>query len=1427
MTQLVSLPSRPSPTRILTSAIEWTSSLSFTASDVVYGDRVRLFGFNYNTELNLTNAGTLWADNEYLATIDNIGEVVNSGLIVSYGTTVQARALMFNSSQQSFDNSGIILAYATTQRAWSIINYASIAYNNSGTIAAHSDEAVATALNRQNGGIVNNAATGRILAEGNGAIALYQGRGVFDLPGRELPVDIANAGEIRAVSTGGTASVAIQVVELSHLQNSGLVAGDYAFVGGRVDRAFVENLAGGRMLGAVDLGRGADRISNFGSIVGDVFAGEGNDLVDTRAGSLTGAIVLDRGNDRFEGSAGADGVSGGRENDSLSGNAGADLLLGGRGDDLLVGGAGNDGLYGEFGNDVLETLGGDVVDAGAGNDRVVAADLAFARIDGGAGFDMLSLPGDRTLDLAAALTGGRLAGIERLLLGGGGVAVRAGDAAALAGGSLQIAGSGRVTLVGAWSAAGTVVIDGEGWRRFQLGAEVVLVAGSTEAVIADAAPAGAGLDGIASGQAAALPGGPLLALTESVSRGSVAVDGNLVIEADEQWVSSLGAMQFSVDGSGVTLTNQGALHSTGTTLARSVVLGNFAGLVNRGSIITESNGGSAPISTISFPMSNGEINIRFRNFADAGSVVSGSTARVINSGSIRATTGTGVAAGVQTYGLTLDNSGVIEAVSNQYIAAGVYAVNGGTMQNSGSILASGLRSIGLGVSSHALVLDNSGIIRATGAAAAAGGASVALSFNWFSGTSIIRNSGTIEGEWSIHSSDTVNRGNIVLLNDGVVRGTIATTDNGNWAIEGSDDIIVNNGLIEGRIILGTGNDVYRGTLGRHSDYVGGDAGNDRLFGSDDSETIAGGAGDDVLLGGGSSDQLSGGDGRDRYVYTRWSDSTLAAPDWLRDFIPDFDMIDLTALGPLTVTTSYEPNEGVTTINIAGSGREMRIFVMGPVRTSNFLTATGTRLDGSEGDDILFAGHAGKQLFGGAGADTLVGGDGADWLDGGSGVSDFEGGRGDDTFVSASASDVLFEQRDGGTDMVISSAGFTLPDWIENLMLTGGASYGTGNPLNNVIIGNAGGNVLDGRGGNDTLAGGDGNDFYIVDSSADIIIEAADGGSDEVDSGISFYLYAGLETLKLNGSASFGVGNALDNQITGTDRDNLLLGGSGDDSVYASNGIDQLFGEDGNDRLFGEGGIDYLVGGTGNDTLDGDVDADALYGGEGDDLLLAQSPLFFDPIGGGYRQRNERDFVTDILVGGDGNDTLNGASGLGDYDLLNGGGGNDLYFVDTPADLTFEAAGEGSDTVIADIRGAGYYLYPHVENLSLAGHTPFGVGNDLANLIVGSGNANWLLGGAGDDTLVGGGGGDVLFGEAGADVFLLRRGLAVAPDVIGDFTPGVDRLDLVGLGVADMAGLGAQLVENNGTTAINFGGGYFVVLNGVARAELSAGDFIFG
>ena len=487
-----------------------------------------------------------------------------------------------------------------------------------------------------------------------------------------------------------------------------------------------------------------------------------------------------------------------------------------------------------------------------------------------------------------------------------------------------------------------------------------------------------------------------------------------------------------------------------------------------------------------------------------------------------------------------------------------------------------------------------------------------------------------------------------------------------------------------------------------------------------------------------------------------------------------------------------------------------------------------------GPDTLGAGNGNDYLLGYDGDDSLSGGAGNDTLDGGTGIDTLAGGTGDDTCVIDSGVDFVIENSGEGIDTIQVASTFlpssyALPANVENLTLLGSADkIGIGNNgLAHLMIGNSGNNVLDSAGGDDTLIGGLGNDSlyggagadllyggagddtFTVDGQADLVFENPGEGTDTVIASASFYLYAGIEKLVLASGAGdiFGSANELDNTLTGNEGVNLLLGWDGADTISGGTGNDILYGVNDPDVLYGEDGIDVLVGGGGNDTLDGGTQADLLAGEDGDDLLTGGT-----------------DFATDILIGGAGNDTLDGASANGDYDLMDGSAGDDTYRVDTPDDLTFEAEDGGRDAVIANISGAGYYLYPNVENITLIGQTPYGVGNDLNNVLTGSEQANWLLGGGGDDTINGKGGYDVLFGQDGADTFVFERG--TGGDVIGDFTPGTDKLQLAGIGYTNVTEVKAHMVEAGGVSAIDLGAGDFVVLHNVTIASLSEGDLIF-
>ena len=108
--------------------------------------------------------------------------------------------------------------------------------------------------------------------------------------------------------------------------------------------------------------------------------------------------------------------------------------------------------------------------------------------------------------------------------------------------------------------------------------------------------------------------------------------------------------------------------------------------------------------------------------------------------------------------------------------------------------------------------------------------------------------------------------------------------------------------------------------------------------------------------------------------------------------------------------------------------------------SNAISGTG-----NSGDNSITGNNASNMIDGESGNDTLDGGTGTDTL---------IGGLGDDTYVT-DGDDTIAEDASAGTDTVQSSVTYTLASTLENLTLTGSAAInGTGNSINNTIIGNS-------------------------------------------------------------------------------------------------------------------------------------------------------------------------------------------------------------------------------------------------------------------------------------------------------------------------------------------------------------------------------------
>jgi Ca2+-binding RTX toxin-like protein len=144
-----------------------------------------------------------------------------------------------------------------------------------------------------------------------------------------------------------------------------------------------------------------------------------------------------------------------------------------------------------------------------------------------------------------------------------------------------------------------------------------------------------------------------------------------------------------------------------------------------------------------------------------------------------------------------------------------------------------------------------------------------------------------------------------------------------------------------------------------------------------------------------------------------------------------------------------------------------------------------------------------------------------------------GTAGNDTFTVRTLGAWLEETATGGVDSAVSYVDFRLSDNVENLSLKGAqAVYGTGNALDNKIVGTEFDNRLAGLDGNDTLRGLAGND-------------------------------------RLNGGAG-------SDRLEGNEGDDVLMGGKGVDTLYGGTGADTFRFAAGDSGLGDKGPEDLIA-----------------------------------------------------------------------------------------------------------------------------------------------------------------------------------------------------------------------------------------------------------
>ncbi len=1245
---------------------------------------------------------------------------------------------------------------------------------------------------------------------------------------------------------------------------SGLAAQDVLFGGNGND-----TLSGGSGIDTLDGGVGIDTADYSASTAAVTVTVNGAGLGGDAQGDTLIAMENILGsafNDSLTGDSLANALYGGALNDTLIGGLGADTLDGGTGIDtvsyatslagvtITIGGAAGTGgdaagdlltaveiiigsglndaltgdvnanaLYGGVGNDTLIGLGGaDTLDGGTGTDTVsYAASAAGVTITvGGAA----GTGGDAAGDLLTAV---------EILIGSGLADALTGDATA----NSLFGGVGNDTLIGL---AGADTLDGG------TGTDTVSYAASAAGVtITIGGAAGTG------GDAA----GDVLTTVESIIGSGLndALTGDLNANSLFGGVGSDtligGAGSDTLDGGTGTDVVDYAASAAGVTIA----IGGAAGV-----------GGDAA----------GDLLTTVENIVGSG--LNDALTGDVNANGLYGGVGNDTLAGLGGAD-TLDGGAGMDTVSYAASAAGVTLTLGGAAGVGGdaagdvltaieAVIGSGQNDVLTGDTNANGLYGGGGsdtIIGGAGADTLDGGTGTdLLSYaTATSGITVSLASGT--GTIGDASGDVVTGFENVLgsgLND-VLTGD--ATANALYGGTGSDTL--NGGALGDTLDGGTGDSDAVSYAGSTVEVVidlslgtatGGDAAGDvltgfeNIIGSTLNDTLVGDIGANVLTGGEGSDVLDGDDGLDTADYGFAAAAVHVSLDQSIGFAGEAYLDTL-----------------INIENLAGSGFNDTLQGDG---LANVLSGAGgdDSLDGDAGDDTL---------YGGTGDDSLYSGIGTDHLD---------GGAGNDTYFVASTTAVITESASAGTDSVQASVTYTLADNVENLTLTGGANLdATGNTLNNLLTGNSalggtlsergdntlngmagddtlmggGGNdSLNGGAGNDSMVGGTGNDTFVVDAATDVVVEAASEGTDLVRSFVAWTLGVGQDNLTLIGTASInGIGNELENTMTGNTGANSLSGLAGDDA---------LSGGDGNDTLDGGTGADTLTGGLGDDLFIVDDSGERVVesaGGGNDQVessisyilasnvesLILTGSLGIDGTGNtgdntitGNNAANvlEDGFGNDTLFGGGGNDTLNGGTGT---DSLVGGIGDDTYVVDLATDIIVEGLTAGTDTVQTIV---AWTLGAHLENLTLTGSSGItGTGNALANVIVGNARGNLMTGLDGNDTLDGGAGADTLDGGIGADsmtggddndTFIVDDAGDVVVEIfeggtdtvlsVATFTLGAEVENLTLTGGANVNGTGTGLVNvligNTGANVLSGLGGVDTLDGGLGNDTLDGG-----
>ena len=670
--------------------------------------------------------------------------------------------------------------------------------------------------------------------------------------------------------------------------------------------------------------------------------------------------------------------------------------------------------------------------------------------------------------------------------------------------------------------------------------------------------------------------------------------------------------------------------------------------------------------------------------------------------------------------------------------------------------------------------------------------------------------------------------------------------------------------------------------------VSGTSGSDSLLGSDSADTLlglagndslSGGAGDDKLDGGAGMDTLTGGTGADTFVfsdrldsYRNYNTGGVNLSDLVTDFDISADKIDLSAMG-FTGLGDGKNNTVYLVLNSAGTktyikslsadanGNRFEMTLNGnyldTLTSANFVFATASPtnqapvlatplLDQNATENTAFSYVVPATSFTDPDNDSLSytaklanGNALPNWLTFDAATRTFSGTPSD---TASGTYSIQVTATDASNATVNDTFTLAVQD------VPAGPAVINGTPNNDTLTGTDANEQLFGGAGNDTLNGGGGNDILVGGTGADKLTGGA--GADV------FRYTATLDSYRTSATSSSD--QILDFDVAADKIDVSALGYTG--LGNGLNGTLQLTYSATSNRTYLK---DLTVDANGNRfevSLAGNlvnsltashfVFADQNTSGNVapvvaipllDQNATESAPFSYTVSNGSFTDANQ-DVLTYTA-------TLADGSALPAWLSFNA---TNLTFTGTPvstASGNYNVLVKASDPSGASVSDSFALAVADAPASTIAGTNNADTLNGTveADLILGLGGNDTIKAGIGADIVDGGAGRDSLYGGDGADTFRYTNvldsyrdydtGGVTATDTIYDFTAGVDRIDVSGLG---FLGLGDG---SNGTLYMTLntagdktyiksaeadadGNRFEIALNGNYLDTLTASDFVF-